>query len=211
METGSRAGPRGAASGPDHQCPERRRVVRHHRERGTGRRRFAAPPRPGVYRQIISNERVGTRTSSGERSRTTSSATRGTLWVHWHDDSNLTHIEERKHEAMAMVRLVRKDGDVRVHHPESRNRRQRRCGRKIARQLAADLERPEGVPPTVRRARVSEGMRPLITSTWDEGIPISRARNVHSHQRLRPAAATHLQGAVRQLPAISVFDSSRPP
>jgi hypothetical protein len=97
--------------------------------------------------KFISNERVGTRTSSGERSRTTSSATRGGFYGSIGiDDSDSTHIEERKHEAMATVRLVRKDGDVIWSTiQESRGGKFQGASAdvagKVARQLAADLER----------------------------------------------------------------------
>jgi hypothetical protein len=102
--------------------------------------------------KFISNEHVGTRTSAGERSRTTSSATRGGLYGSIGiDDSDSTHIEERKHEAMATVRLVRKDGDVIWSTiQESRGAKFQGASAdvagKIARQLAADFERARKAP-----------------------------------------------------------------
>jgi hypothetical protein len=102
--------------------------------------------------KFITNERVGTRTSMGERSRTTSSTTRGGFYGSIGiDDSDSTHIEERKHEAMATVRLVRKDGDVIWSTiQESRGAKFQGASAdvaaKIARQLAADFERARKAP-----------------------------------------------------------------
>lgn len=102
--------------------------------------------------KFISNERIGERSNSGERSRTTKGIARGGQYTGLSiNESESSHIEERKHEAMATVRLVDKDGDV-IWSTTQESRGGKFQGAsadvaaKIARQLSADVERARKAP-----------------------------------------------------------------
>lgn len=97
--------------------------------------------------KFSSNEGLGAKSNSGDTHLTGKSTTRsqryGGLSL---NENESVHIEERKHEALAVVRLVNKDGDVIWSTTqESTGGKFRGAGAdvadKIARQLTADLER----------------------------------------------------------------------
>jgi hypothetical protein len=97
--------------------------------------------------RFSSSENVGTRSNSGDRTRTTKTAAGGSRYNGLSiNDSESSHIEERRHEAMASVRLVNKDGDVIWSTTqESRGAKLLSAGAdvaaKVAKQLATDTDR----------------------------------------------------------------------
>ena len=102
--------------------------------------------------KFISNDRISERSNSGQRSKTTKGITRGGQYGGLSiSDSESTHIEERKHEAMATVRLVTKDGDV-IWSTTQESRGGKFLGAsadvaaRIARQLTADFDRVRKAP-----------------------------------------------------------------
>ncbi len=102
--------------------------------------------------KFISNDRISERSNSGQRSKTTKGITRGGQYGGLSiSDAESTHIEERKHEAMATVRLVTKDGDV-IWSTTQESRGGKFLGAsadvaaRIARQLTADFDRVRKAP-----------------------------------------------------------------
>ncbi len=102
--------------------------------------------------KFISNDRISERSNSGQRSKTTKGITRGGQYGGLSiSDAESTHIEERKQEAMATVRLVTKDGDV-IWSTTQESRGGKFLGAsadvaaRIARQLTADFDRVRKAP-----------------------------------------------------------------
>ena len=149
----------GADSGTADEFARFVETVRHHGKRRT-RRRLSARSRRGsdLYGQV---QQLGEHWSAHEHwsrheaasGTTAKGAIYGGLSL---SDNESVHIEERKHEAMAAVRLVTKDGDVIWSTTQESNGAKFRgasadVADKVTKQLLADVERvAKGEGSTVR-------------------------------------------------------------